>query len=281
MRKDISEYFQITPEFIDAYNEKVRIGREYLSGLNVGILCIARDLEATHKQFFNTYETIKNITNKTRLFIYENDSVDNTVNILKHYKENDKDFDYISENLNRVKYGQSKDLERTQRLSSYRNKCLEYAKDHFHDTDYIVVLDCDFADFSVGGLVNSFGWLKTNPEIDGIAGFSYEYKNTLWNNKSLWNYDCWAFRWTWWEDQQKFQYSPQNTMLWFGLWIPVLGSPVFKVNSAFGGCATYKTKLYLEGKYSGEDCEHVTMHKYLNDTNQFNLYVNPSQVMLF
>jgi hypothetical protein len=70
-------------------------------------------------------------------------------------------------------------------------------------------------------------------------------------------------------------------MLWFGFWIPPKGSAPIKINSGFGGMAIYKTKFYLIGNYSGVDCEHVTFHyDIVNKNSKFNLFLNPSQVML-
>ena len=52
------------------------------------------------------------------------------------------------------------------------------------------------------------------------------------------------------------------------------------MNSCFGGLAVYKTEYWLMGRYSGEDCEHVCLHKSIADRtgNQYpwpRMYLNP------
>ena len=45
-----------------------------------------------------------------------------------------------------------------------------------------------------------------------------------------------------------------------------------RFNSAFGQLAVYRHESYLAGTYSGEDCEHVCLHR----TMPGEVYLNPS-----
>lgn len=56
---------------------------------------------------------------------------------------------------------------------------------------------------------------------------------------------------------------------------------LLRVNSAFGGLCTYKTKWLKCAEYEGYDCEHVCFHKNLYKYTEFNLSLNPSQTILF
>ena len=77
------------------------------------------------------------------------------------------------------------------------------------------------------------------------------------------HYDAFAARLNHWRrrDQQ-----------WFHHWMPAVGSPPVRFNSAFGQLAVYRSDAYLAGKYSGEDCEHVCLHR----TMPGEVYLNPS-----
>jgi hypothetical protein len=147
-------------------------------------------------------------------------------------------------------------------------------------------MDMDFIDISNTGFFNSFGWLKEYPNIDAMSGNSFEIKDIFNTSElTLWNYDSWAFRGSWWDDLQGKKltehYNNYNRMLWFGLWILPVGSRPISVNSAFGGMCIYKTKHYTSGQYASYDCEHVTFHYDISNKNPgFALCLNPSQVML-
>jgi hypothetical protein len=202
--------------------------------------------------------------------IYENDSKDLTPKLLTDWSNTVKNTKIISEIINATHpVGPShKAKSRTQALALYRNKCHDYISDYIPNIDYVIAIDLDFMFYSLEGLFNSIAWMSASENrINAMAGISYLRKQ-----QNLVNYDSWAFRHTWWSDQQ-------SNMPWFGLWYPFAGSPPFKVNSAFGGSVIYDSNTYLSAKYDGYDCEHVCFHKNISQ-NQYNLYINPSQIMI-
>jgi hypothetical protein len=277
--------FVVLPEFQEIYNYYTNIGKQEFINKDIVIVGLARNLEGKIKQnihnLHNFFMHAKNIS----YFIYENDSEDSTPQILSEIKQEIKNFDFISEKLNLKKFGSVKSKERTHRLAEHRNKCLEYIKIHHSSSDYTCVIDLDYDNLSFNGVLNSIGHLK-QISIDGIVGNSFQFKNSFdtisFDNNLLWNYDSWAFRFNWWEDLQNYsQYFSIDPMLWFGLFCLPIGSNPFRINSGFGGLGIYKTKKYILGKYSGDDCEHVCFHKYLSENADFKLYMNPSQVMVF
>ena len=178
-----------------------------------------------------------------------------------------------------------KDRARTEALAEYRNTLKDYVKTNFSDYDYSVVIDTDFQDFSIDGVLNSFGWLHNQNHISAICGNSFEIQPFLHSDKpSLCNYDSWAFRSSWWEDLERGELTDvynYNPMLWFGMWILPRGSLPIKINSGFGGLCIYRTPYYISGQYFGDDCEHVTFHYNISaNTDDFDMYLNPSQIML-
>ena len=278
MPKTIGELFPILEEFVDDYKETIQLGINHIQDKTIGILGLARNIEPKINYVSEFIQKLSAVV-KTQTFIYENDSHDNTPHILKILKSDT--FNYTSEQHFSKQYGQTKQKERTNQLSEYRNQCLEYARKNFLNTDYILVIDTDFVVSSVDGILHSLGNMQKNKNINATCGFSYQIKQcTPHAEKQPWNYDCWAYRSNWWEDLDKIQ-PHYNPMLWFGLWVPPIGSKPIPINSGFGGSCLYKTKDYLKGKYEGYDCEHVCFNKNLKNTvKNFQLYANPAQLTI-
>lgn len=269
-------YNYIYPEFQKGFEKIVSRGIEYASKQNIAIVSIARNVEKYLETSLSTFKELETKFKSVKYFIYENDSIDNTVEKLKSWSENNHNATIVSEKLDTPHMPLSTSDIRTSNLANARNKCVEYIKTIRSDIDYVLVIDIDFQNLYINGLLSSFGWLSMVKDIDALAGFSFVLKDGR-ENTYLINYDCWAYRHNWWTDTYS---TGSGLMNWFNHWIPLVGSPIFQVNSAFGGSCIYKTESYILGEYKGYDCEHVTFHKNLFTKNQnFKLFVNPSQIL--
>lgn len=265
-------------EHKNIYNQKIELGKEIAKNSTVGIAALARNIESvatrnlkvlndTFLKYFKDYE----------FFIYENDSEDDTVELLQQWSQKDN-HNFVSEKLNAPKFGTSTTQERLKVMSNGRNICKNNLSTN---NDYILVIDLDFISTQSVGLLNSIGWLQEQ-YISAMAGFSYTYRiqalpegfktqNPIWTN-----YDSWAYRHTHWEDL----YS-KGEMYWFWWWLPKIGLIPWSVNSAFGGSCLYKSKYYFSADYDHYDCEHVTHFFNIKKNDpSFNLFVNPSQSMI-
>lgn len=286
----LKQLIPLHPFYEKKYYQQIDNGKKILDNSNITILSLVRNLEAklptnisTLLQFFSLHNA------NTNIVFFENDSIDNTKKILSDFKTKyPTNIHIISEDNGKKQFGPVKSEERLKALSEYRNRAKDYAKNL--KSDFVIVLDMDFDEISLDGLLNSFGWLATESNISAVAGNSFEYKKGLASNDpnlyNLWNYDSWAFRQNWWLDFHNAQPCPTNTidpMVWFGLWIPPNGSYPISVNSAFGGCCIYRSSIYFNGQYDYKDCEHVCFHYslYSNPSNNFCLVLNPSQQMVF
>jgi len=281
----------ILPEFEQLYFDKIELGKNFIKDKKIIILGLVRNLENSLYDNVVSISMISKYCSNISFFLYENDSIDNTVNVLKKCKLEIKNFNYLSDTLNLRSFGHQtlesklelKSTERTLSLAKHRNVCLSYVRDNSNKFDFVIVMDMDFEKFSLDGILNSFGWFSEN-YADALVGTSLQFKNLFSSEqKNLWNYDCWAYRGSWWEDLQKYSnnygYDP---MLWFGFWQLPIGSKPIQVNSAFGGIGIYKTQHYINVEYEGYDCEHVCLHKNLkNKYPDYKLCINPSQLMLF
>lgn len=264
----------IYPEFTPQYNEYVSHGSVYLKDKNICVTGLIKNGENILEGKLNFFNLLKEHCQSLDIVIYENDSTDNTIDILRSWSSTTINFHILSEKLNAQHRGHPyKDPDRTIAMAYYRSKCQDYIRQNI-DTDYVIVIDLDYKQISLDGLLNSFGWIAHKPKINIMAGFSYQQHS----NGLLTNYDSWAYRGNWWQDYQ----HDKNFAYTFINWQPFVGSSPFKVNSAFGGICIYEPNTYLIGQYAGNDCEHVTFHRSIYDTllDKYNLYVNPSQIMV-
>lgn len=273
---------------IDQYRSTIEIGKKYCSSLDIVFVGLARNIaDKLYDNLHFLFSLEKDIFRNVDIVIYENDSTDKTKDILYLCKKNFKNkLHFFSEDLGANYFHSSMDTitarcnERTEALSKYRNICKHYIKNNLSKKDYSVVVDFDFEEISVNGLLHSFGILSQDKSIGALCGNAYEFKHVFNNQqKHLWNYDSWAFRQNWWEDIC-LDVNWYNPMLWFGFWSPPPGLPIIKVNSGFGGMAIYQNTFFLSADYEGYDCEHVCFHKNLYKNPNFSLYLNPSQVIL-
>lgn len=280
----IEELLPPSQEFLSTYQQYIDLGKDFLSSKKIVIVGLARNIENTIGYSLERLSKLGESAKEYKIIIFENDSEDNTKQIIENIKKENKNIISLHAQYNRPQFGQVQDVERTMALAEYRNILKEYVNDTFADYDFVIVSDMDFVDFSDAGCYNSFGWFAHHENVvDAIAGNSFEYKNvTRTDKKSLWNYDSWAFRYTWWNQLPGLQSLTFSSMFWFGLFMMPVGSPTIAVNSAFGGMAIYKTNKFVQGLYDGFDCEHVCFHYSLKQNiPSFQMVVNPSQIMLF
>lgn len=280
---NIQELLPPSQEFIDRYNEKIILGKTFLQNKKIAIIGLARNIGHSIEHSLNKLISFAENTKEYKIVIFENDSEDNTKEVIEKIKEQNKNIISIYGQYNRPQFGQVQDLERTKALAEYRNILKNYVNAYLLDYDFVVVSDMDFIDFSDLGCYNSFGWFAQHSDtIDAIAGNSFEFKNvTFPDHKSLWNYDSWAFRYTWWNQLQLLDSMTFNPMLWFGFFIMPVGSTILPVHSAFGGMTIYKINQFIQGEYDGYDCEHVCFNYNLKQKiPSFQLVLNPSQIML-
>jgi hypothetical protein len=186
-----------------------------------------------------------------KMLIYENDSTDNTVEILEHFKQTHPFFDYISENLQLSI--------RTEVLAHGRNTLLG----HIQEFEYMIMVDLD--DVIATFKPSQIKYLFEHSEWDALFANCLGKYYDIWAlriERDKWtplcpfqviDYDCW-------EAAQK--YRTRQVISQHQISIPV-SEPLIPVNSAFGGFGIYKVNK-INGRYNGFNgmrCEHVEFHK--------------------
>ena len=199
------------------------------------------------------------------IFVYENDSTDNTVPNMHKAKRLHPKFRFRSEALSDPANRSVRCLQRTTRMAAYREEVQKFVRNNFADWDYVVLYDFDLGDkFSKLGLTTTFGHKF---KWDAMLG------NSIFHKRGWAYYDVWALRW---QNSYKPLWSRDvNPIRWWP------GDDPFEVYSAFGGLGVYEMRAFLNGRYNGTDCEHVPFHKHMRDNGFGKIFLNPNQVTLY
>jgi hypothetical protein len=225
---------------------------------SVVILGCARDVEKYLTKVLKSIERISSLFEKSKVIIYENDSIDKTVELLQTWGKGD----IISEKNIPGK--------RTHRLAYARNKLLDLALKE--NSEYIIILDLDdrCEDISIPGIVST---------LDNTT----EWAMMGANQKDKY-YDVWALRTfdNWMRgDFLSRENCGENDCHVDNIHIPQ-HMHLIQVKSCFGGLGIYKTRYIKNCKYYGgegdkEVCEHVSLNECIN-SNKGKLFINPKMI---
>lgn len=253
---------------------------DQLKNKNIVICGALRNNEKYIETVFKNIYAITSLFKSYKIILYENDSNDNTVSILKSYMDKDTNLICCFEsNVDNIyKY-------RTERLSYIRNKLLNHTLENYTTYDYLLNMDMDD--------VNS------TPEIVDTFHHIFDYNEDLWDvqsiNQRVKYYDIWAYRkrglieHDCWFEVKCDLYNKVPYEVAYEKYIGKFEKPfkmskgLIPVLSAFGGAAIYKISKLKEGndiKYNGichygEICEHVYFHQILKNKYNAKIFINP------
>jgi len=269
LNKNLEDIWPIHENFIQNYNEITEYGKNVAKNSKIAVVGLARDCE---KKLQLSIDNLLKLMNKqSKIFIYENDSIDSTKDLLQlNQKTNNIN---ISLNNHKIPRLTGLDRQRTNNLAYYRNICLDWIQRNCQDFDYVIVLDLD-ADlgFSIDGIYNSIAWLNKTTDAGGMGSYSLYLQISNYQIKFA-HYDSFAVRLNHWQPTLN-NFDDNNP--WFRNLHPPIGSNPIPLYSCFGGLAVYKTKAFLSGRYDGSiGSEHILFHKSLQN-NGYNMYLNPS-----
>lgn len=233
-------------EFAEQYAANVRDGRELAKGASVALVAICRNAMPWLPRTLELVEQTGAMFREWSAFIYENDSADDTKDVLSAWQDGQQR--HASLNINgRPHLNYTTAPVRTHALAEYRAACQTFVR-HGDTPDYVIVFDTDpWGGWSLDGIAHSVREMAADRTLYALASYSWGE----WNNTAI-HYDAFACRLNHWRQRD------QN---WFHLWHPPVGSPPVEVKSAFGQLAMYDAATFLAGEYSGEDCEHVCLHR--------------------
>ena len=251
--------------FIWYFFNKMCNKENFKNNTDIVIVGTAKNIEMHIPNVIEKLEMIADIFRNSKIIIYENDSLDDTLKLLNNWKDKSPfDIEIISE----------KNIEgkRTHVLSNARNLLLKKALEL--QTEYLLVIDLDDSiyDLTQQSILSNF---KHN-DIDWAclgANQEYEYYD-VW---ALRTFDDWLpFDWVECRDEEKKDIS----YCLYSRYRKIEKTPnLIEVKSCFGGTAIYKTKYLKNCSYYGgtgqkEVCEHVKFNECIRK-NGGRIYINP------
>lgn len=200
--------------------------------------------------------------------VYENDSTDGTAEWIRDLSAQRDDIRLLSERGYRPAMAEGRDSEwRYERMAACRNQCLDLARRHAPDVDYAIVLDIDFAEFSQVDVAEAIREIDgLHPGWQALCGSGLSQRDLGVYGPSMRVvpgrgslpvrlYDIAAMQT---ED------GGQDRLAVAAMAGSALDPPV-RVRSAFGGIAVYKPEVLYSLHYEGWDCEHVCLHRRMQD----------------
>jgi|688.fasta_scaffold112891_3 hypothetical protein len=234
------------------------------------------------------------VFDSVQVFLVESDSIDETVKVLEKIALNNRNFEFVALEKLKIKYPN-----RIARIAYCRNIYVKFIRDNYATSnwDYVAVADLDGMNFKLRkkGIRSCF---NTNIDWDGVMA-----------NQRFGYYDIYALRAPGWVEEDCFisinrdkklskppnisKITLMNFLVQFKYFDKFRRNYIYdkmkvltktnlflKVDSAFGGLAIYKPKVFLNSLYStdrGNQSEHVYFHTTANNANHF-FYINPKLI---
>ena len=249
------------------YLERVRRGYEYMKQHTVVVGAIARDVAVHVPGFAQRLSCLVGCFKSYHVIVYENDSVDDTPRVLKLMADRFANMEVISEVLGTRKFSSvgpgNRSVERTTNLAAARNKVLDEVRLRYSDFDYFCVVDLDVVDWDQDGVATSFAY----EDWDMMGS-----QSLIQLGCQVKHYDTWAFRE--WGDFEAMDYRLVADRIFR------LGSRPIRVSSCFGGLGFYRMSSVMPFRYTGNDCEHVELHRAMAAGGKDHIFLNPSSLVL-
>jgi hypothetical protein len=230
---------------------------------SIVIVGCARNIESYLKNTKEKIRMIIGLFKSSKVYIYENDSNDNTLKILQEW-ENEKLIELISEkNVPGL---------RTERLAHGRN--ILYNKAMKNNFDYLIVMDLDnvISDLDESGIKSCFNMTEKWAVVSANQKDNYYDLWALRTYNDWMPFDCWHCVHI---GKKTVEYCVSSRYKN----IPKNAKPI-KVKSAFGGFAIYDKKYlnncsYGNGLFNGSEvCEHVNFNQDIIKKGG-DIYINP------
>ncbi|MEM1182729.1 MAG: hypothetical protein AAGM22_30575 [Acidobacteriota bacterium] len=250
-------------------------GRQAMAEKRVVFCGLARNVAAELPRVIGHIERAGRLFLDYRVAVFENDSEDGTVDLLRDWARRNHRVAVHTESFGWPKWRQDQSTERMAAMAVARNRVLD-AVAELVDVDHVVVLDLDLPKgFSLDGLASTFN--RGHWDVVG--------SNSLWVPPTgpppprPWYFDTWAYR-----PREDFgsTSSPEASEADAPPLVFERGEPWVPVVSCFGGLAVYTFEAFTCGaRYAGPECEHVAFHHGLRRQGFDRIFLNPSQIVLY
>ncbi len=231
---------------------------------------LARDIQSVLPLTRARIECLGSLFGDYRVVIYENDSADETAEMLRLWSASNRRVTALSERRDDPVNRPTRCLSCAARMAYYRSRCQSHIAAQLADFDQVILVDTDLVGgWSYDGVANTYG----HDGWDFVGAFGVIFRRVACFPNRLAHYDAWAYRRD--RDFAPLTTKQVNSMLF------ERGQPLQPVSSCFGGLGVYTMPAYLAGRYDGSDVEHVTFHRELHRRGFCRTYLNPSQITLY
>jgi Cryptococcal mannosyltransferase 1/Glycosyl transferase family 2 len=229
------------------------------------IVGCARDCEAFLPAVLQNVSTIANLYSRAAFVFVENDSADNTREILRKWLSRHACSFLVCLNELHVQ-----EPRRTARLAIARNAYMEWLhSQHLEQFDHLVVIDFDNANTNIiseESLAAAIRFLDSSTQNAAVFANQLPYYDIWALRHDVWcPEDCWA------QIRKRPAYLPRHRAIERYLTSRQLNidpnSPPVPVRSAFGGLGIYKLGFVRAARYVGllsdgsQVCEHVAFNE--------------------
>lgn len=243
---------------------------------------LCRDNADAIPLFIKRTEVIRKLFSDSRVVVFENDSEDNTRDLLKGWARTSPGVDIVDcPNDCKLKHlaarsGGSFSKSRMERMCEYRNMLLDHIMAKYADFDNVMMLDIDLAGpISLDGMAHTFGLPF---QWDCVSAYGL-MSGVLTLGKMI-MYDGLAFRSNKsMSDKWTIVQAMHNCLQGSGY---VRGSQPVRVLSNFCGAAIYHMESLHDIRYraKGARCEHICLHEDMHERGFDKHYMNPNMILL-
>jgi len=269
--------------------KEMKNGTLALSQQSLVICGIVRDCEKNLIKNILVIEELRTYFKDSHVVIFENDSIDGTKEILRHWSESYTNVHIVSETYSAEKtIPNKKDTQTNPYFSEYRiikmayfrNKYLEYIEANNLTSDYTVVVDMDISKFFIKGILDSF---SCSDQWDVVASNCYSTSPFLIRRY----HDTYALV------EMSKEHLPQNekSIFWTQYkWRFMKKKRLTQVYSAHGGFSIYKSHLMQGLRYTviyNNDqrvkvrCEHYSLQQQIQEKKGGKIYVNKKMIVKY
>jgi hypothetical protein len=258
------------------------------------IICgIVRNAEKGLKKNIPVINSLCDRTKDYRVVIYENDSKDQTKQILQKWKV-DRSINKIHVSLNEGvvlsnTIPSSKDVLcnpffskiRIEKMVFFRNQYLHYVRNMNWQADYVIVIDLDVDTLFLDGILSSF---SLNNEWDAVTSYGYSLSPYLKRRY----HDAYALVEYGKENEPQTEKKIVQLASEYGK-IQYKDAPV-RVFSAFGGLAIYRYEAIKNIDYqlifNNDDkvevyCEHYSIYFQMKKLGYDRVFINPNMYLKY
>lgn len=265
-------------------------GEKVLANSKIIICSIVRDCA---KDLINNIKVINQLCDLSKeyfIIVFENDSKDNTKNVLRKWA-NERDNIYISLkdlNLgNTIPNSESTTSNpfyskaRIDKMAMYRNQYLDYVDKMNVVGDFIIIVDLDVSNINLDGILHSFG---QDREWDAIAANGISLSPKI----STRYHDTYALVESGFQNISQTEETIKNNQYRFSFLKK--GLTLFQVFSAYGGLVIYRYEVVKGLRYAvlpNDDkrvevrCEHFGLNKQIQNRGYNKFFINPNMIIKY